>query len=105
MNLLLDNREILDLGKGLQGVRVECRGGRCWLTQSGDNRDHILGAGDAFTVRTQGRLIITAMEPCRLMLLHTEPRGRQQHPSKMMGGVLKSCVAGVSRQRRALFSG
>jgi len=95
MDLLLNNREMLDLGKGLRGVRIECRDGRCWLTQSGDNRDHILGTGDSFTVRAQGRLIITATEPCRLLLVKTEPQDSQLNPFKT-NCALKGCVVGVS---------
>ncbi len=68
MELLLGKQEMLDLGEDLQGVSIICRQGRCWITQTGDSRDHILGVGSRFTVNTSGQLIITATESCRLML-------------------------------------
>jgi hypothetical protein len=68
MELLLGKQELLDLGEDLQGVSIICRQGRCWITQAGDSRDHILGVGSRFTVNTSGQLIITATESCRLML-------------------------------------
>ncbi len=95
MNLLLNKRELLDLGEELRGVRIECMEGRCWLTQSGDSRDHILGAGDSFTVRTNGQLIITATERCRFMLVQTAPQGRRPDPFKAINGILKGCVTGT----------
>ena len=78
MDLLLNRQELLDLGEGLQGVRIICRTGRCWLTQAGDNRDHILGPGDGFLVRTRGRLILTAAQPCRLMLTAPKQHNRDK---------------------------
>jgi len=96
MDLLLNNREILDLGKGLQGVRIECIDGRCWLTQSGDDRDHILGAGDNYMIRTRGRLIITAMEPCRLLLVQMEHQDCYLNPFKIVNGALKGRMAQIS---------
>jgi len=68
MELLLNKRELLDLGENQQGVSIVCREGRCWITQAGDSRDHILGIGDKFVVNSSRQLIITATEPCRLML-------------------------------------
>ena len=68
MELLLNKQEMLDLGNDLHGVSIVCRNGRCWITQAGDSRDHILGVGDRFVVKSSGQLIITATEPCRLML-------------------------------------
>jgi len=37
MELLMNGCELLDLGKGLRGMRIECREGRCWLTHAGDS--------------------------------------------------------------------
>ena len=68
MDLLMQTRECLDLGKAVKGLRLTCRAGRCWLTQAGDSRDIILDPGDEFAVITNGRLIITAFTPSRLTL-------------------------------------
>lgn len=95
MVLMLENRELLDLGEKLRGMQIDCLDGRCWLTQAGDSRDHLLGAGDSFTVRTDGRLIITATKACRLKLCS------QRHGAKRSGFLhaltreLKNCAVGT----------
>ncbi len=68
MEILLHRNELLDLGDNLYGVRIICQAGRCWLTQAGDNRDHILRSGQGFSVKMRGQLVVTATEDCRLML-------------------------------------
>ncbi len=68
MELLLEENEILDLGEGLRGVTVLCQQGCCWLTQSGDSRDHILHPGGRFTVQSKGQLLVTASAACRIRL-------------------------------------
>jgi len=95
MDFLLNKRELFDLGERLRGVRIECLEGRCWLTQSGDSRDHILGAGDSFTVRTNGQLIITATQRCRFMLVQTAPQGSRLNYFKAINSALKGCVTGA----------
>ncbi len=92
MELLLNKRELLDLGENLRSVRIVCREGRCWITQAGDTRDHILGTGDSFTAKTSGKLIITATESCRLMLSESGSQGLKQ-PAKALHGWFKGCAA------------
>lgn len=93
MEMLLDKQELLDLGKELHGVKVVCREGCCWITLPGDNRDHILKQGDSFIVRTKGRVIITAMESCRLMLTDSHSAGKRDQPFNAICGLLRSCTA------------
>lgn len=78
MELLLNKRELLDLGDGLLGMSIVCREGRCWITQAGDSRDYILAVGDRFVVDKSGLLIITATESCRLML---KEFGKKKQPA------------------------
>ncbi|GEM_PF-857648 len=92
MELLLNERELLDLGENLRGVRIVCRQGRCWLTQAGDSRDHILRAGNSFMVSANGQLIITATESCRLMLIEPLVQHRQSRPVNILYGLLKDCT-------------
>ena len=94
MEILLNERELLDLGENLRGVSIICREGMCWLTQTGDSRDHILRAGGSFTVSASGQLIITATESCRLMLVEPKVQQRQTRPAKLLYGLLKGCTAG-----------
>lgn len=69
MEMLLEQRELLDLGETLQGVKIVCQHGQCWITQSGDSRDHILRRGGNFTIRAKGQVIVTATEACSIMLV------------------------------------
>ncbi len=94
MELLLKNQELMDLGKSLRGTSIACRDGRCWITQEGDSRDHILRTGESFTIKAAGRLIVTATESCRLMLVEHENGNRQRQPAEVLYGYLKSCVVG-----------
>ncbi|SHJ34786.1 Protein of unknown function [Malonomonas rubra DSM 5091] len=72
MEILLAKNELLDLGHELKGLSIFCHSGRCWVTQSGDGRDHILHSGRSFKASNGRRLIVTATEDCRLMLLGEE---------------------------------
>ena len=78
MEMLLKQRELLDLGAELQGVKIVCQHGQCWITQSGDNRDHILRRGGTFTIRAKGQVIITATESCRIMLVESNKAANLQ---------------------------
>ena len=78
MEMLLKQRELLDLGTELQGVKIVCQHGQCWITQSGDSRDHILRRGGNFTIRAKGQVIITATESCRIMLVESNKRANLQ---------------------------
>ncbi len=86
MELLLNRQELLDLGGKRQGLNITCREGRCWVTQSGDSRDHILGVGDRFTATTNGQLVITATEPCRLMLHELEGKKQSSWFARFFAG-------------------
>ena len=69
MEILLQKNELLDLGAGLRNVEIICRSGRCWLTQTGDLRDHVLSPGKRMRVCSRGRVLVTASAECRLLLL------------------------------------
>jgi len=93
MELLLQKQELLDLGENMRDVNIVCREGRCWLTQTDDSRDHILGVGDHFKVNRRKHLIITATEPCRLMFIDGLP-GQPQRPVQALCGFLKGFATG-----------
>ncbi len=69
MEMLLGKNELLDLGHELRQVSVYCREGCCWLTVEGDNRDHILTAGNSHSIRLSGRVVLTALAKTRLQLV------------------------------------
>lgn len=90
MEILLSKQELLDLGQNVHGVKIVCREGRCWITQTGDDRDHILRNGENFEVRINGHLIITATETCRIMLTGSRAGGRVNQPYRALISSLKS---------------
>lgn len=95
MDLLMQNRECLDLGKYVKGLRLTCRAGRCWLTQAGDSRDIILDPGDEFAAITNGRLIITAVAPSRLTLSERATKSPGQR-TRFMHRLIHGPSPGVS---------
>lgn len=68
MELLFKKSELLDLGKGMCGAIIECCEGQCWVTLAGDSRDHVLRRGGRLEIHNGGQVIITATQPCRVML-------------------------------------
>ena len=68
----MNDCELLDLGKGLRGMRVECREGLCWLAHVGDSRDHILGAGEGIAgMRRRGHSLSGCRNHCDWNCLST----------------------------------
>ncbi len=51
------------------GRRVECLSGSIWITQDGDLRDIVLGAGEAFDFDRRGDALLSAFADSRYLLL------------------------------------
>lgn len=96
MEMLLKQRELLDLGEKLQGVKIVCQRGQGWITQSGDSRDHIIRSGSSFIIEGKGRVIITATESCRIMLVNSDKTGNLQTHYKAAYSLLKNCLINSS---------
>jgi len=62
MFLQLAKNELLTIDVKRNGLRVRCRSGRLWVTQAGDSRDHLLGAGQEVLLLRGGRVVIHALE-------------------------------------------
>lgn len=93
MEMLLNKRELLDLGKELQGVKIVCREGCFWITLAGDSHDHIIKHGNSFIIKSKGRVLITALESSRLLLTDNKAVGRLDQPSKVIYGLLKQTLS------------
>ena len=52
-----------------KGRRVECVAGSLWITQDGDLRDIVLGAGEAFDFDRRGDALLSAFADSRYLLL------------------------------------
>jgi DUF2917 family protein len=51
------------------GRRVEVVSGTIWLTQDGDLRDIVLGAGQAFDFDRRGEALLSAFDDSRYLVL------------------------------------
>jgi hypothetical protein len=61
MEILLPENETLSIDPVPENLRIVCRSGRIWLTQSGDSRDFLLRAGESFSASQRGRIVLWAL--------------------------------------------
>lgn len=59
--LCLQRRQLLKVHGG-RGHTVVCDSGSVWVTQAGDRRDIVLGAGDTFALERNGLALVQALE-------------------------------------------
>ena len=59
----LDGLILLKLEFGQPGASVMCTTGTLWLTQQGDPYDHLLEAGQSFTLNRRGIVLVQGL-PC-----------------------------------------
>ena len=59
------------------GRRVEVVSGTIWITQDGDLRDIVLGAGEAFDFDRRGEALLSAFDDSRYLVL--DPSDQQRH--------------------------
>lgn len=62
MEILLEQNETFVIDRPPVGMRVACRSGAFWLTQSGDPRDYPLTPGGTVTLFGRGRLVTWALQ-------------------------------------------
>ena len=55
------------------GSAVRCVGGKLWLTQEGDVRDHVVPAGTTFCADRAGRIVLTAIDGVSVALVGKAP--------------------------------
>lgn len=61
MDICLNRGELFTLGHLRKGTRLVCQSGHLWITQKGDQDDHMLSADEAFIVTRPGRIVVQAM--------------------------------------------
>ncbi len=66
IELLLQRHQLLSLEHAQPHMAIECKQGVLWVTASGDNRDHMLYAGQRFAPHTQSKIVIEAMKDASL---------------------------------------
>lgn len=57
--------------EGTRGTRLRCDEGEAWVTQAGDDRDHLLSVGLCLPLKRTGRVVIQARAACRMTLAAT----------------------------------
>ncbi|HEY7117744.1 MAG TPA: DUF2917 domain-containing protein [Tepidisphaeraceae bacterium] len=50
-------------------IAIACDRGELWITQSGDERDHVIAEGESFTAAPRGRVVVQALSSARVRLL------------------------------------
>ena len=70
------NKPLLKLQRGqvltlddAQGTRIMARIGTVWVTEEGEGRDHVVGAGDTLVVARPGRTVVQALRPAWIALV------------------------------------
>lgn len=73
--IYLDGMELLKFEFGQPGTCVMCITGILWLTQQGDPRDHILNAGQSFTLDQSGMVLVQGLPygKARILEIVKEP--------------------------------
>jgi hypothetical protein len=61
------------------GLIVVCNSGLLWLTQSGDDADHLLIAGQECILRPVGTVLVQALRDSRCQLLHVDGKAGRTH--------------------------
>ena len=56
--------EMIRLDRDVAGRVISCRKGVLWLTQTGTPGDHLIRAGEAFSIDRRGMVLISALEDC-----------------------------------------
>ena len=59
--LALESGQVVTLDDA-QGTRIVARTGSVWVTEEGEARDHVVGAGDALVVARPGRTVVQALQ-------------------------------------------
>ena len=60
--LALEAGQVLTLDDA-EGFSILSRSGTVWVTEEGDQTDHIVGPGDALIVAHPGRTLVQALQP------------------------------------------
>lgn len=77
---LKTNAAVLELKPGqivtledASGASIQTRCGTVWITEEGEPRDFVLGAGERRVVSNRGRTLIQAMKPSWISIRTPQP--------------------------------
>lgn len=66
VRMTLKRHQLLTLRGTKPEVAIKCRDGVLWITNSNDNRDHIIIASEKFSPRRKGIVLVQAMRDSRI---------------------------------------
>ncbi len=66
IELLLRRNQLLNLENSQPHMAIECKDGVLWVTVSGDNRDHMIFAGQRFNPVKGTKVIVQALKDSNL---------------------------------------
>jgi hypothetical protein len=61
LELSLHPGEIIKFSGDRRGLQVVCRTGALWITQTDDEKDHVLQAGETFVVTRPGLVLVQSL--------------------------------------------
>jgi hypothetical protein len=61
VKVVLKRHQLLSLRGAQPRMAIACKDGVLWITNSNDNRDHIVAAGNRFSPTRRGNVLIQAM--------------------------------------------
>ena len=74
--LCMKRRQILNVRGGIGHV-IACHSGSIWVTQEGELRDIILGAGESLALERKGPVLVQALEQSAISLARSTPGARK----------------------------
>ncbi len=66
ISVSLAPRQVLTLTGNRTGVQILAQGGALWITQCGDPDDHVVAAGQRFTIDRPGPVVVQSLPPQRV---------------------------------------
>jgi len=68
IELLLRRNQLLSVENSQPHMAIECKEGVLWVTATGDNRDHMLYAGERYEPLENSKVVIEALKDASLDL-------------------------------------
>jgi len=85
--LCMKPKQLLRVGGGA-GNAIVCHSGSVWVTQDGDLRDIILGAGESFVIERNGPTLVQALEQSAVSFAQSAHAARSAVAAKLSGRAL-----------------
>jgi len=66
VELLLHPQQVINLDNHQHHMAIECKNGVIWVTCTGENQDYVLRAGRRYVPRSNGPIVIQAIDESRV---------------------------------------